>query len=314
MVAQKIAIIGFGSQGRAWAQRLRHGRSKVVVGLRRNSRARAVARKRGFEVASPAQAVKGCSVVALLVPDQSGRSVFTQLEKHLPPGCLVVFAAGYPMVFPLPLESDHDVVLVAPHGPGRDLEAGLAMSGFVAVGQDGSGRAMRRARAVARALGLRPLFETTPRQEALGDLFGEQALLCGGLVGLTAEVARVMVRGGIPPSHAWLETVGQLQRLSGLLAERGIDGFWREISDCAASGAAAASPRLFGPDFARALAAVWDDIESGRFARRFEARGRPRAYPARWQVVADLERARAGSVAPKKKGGRSGHPSKRRRD
>ena len=309
MAAQKIALIGFGSQGRAWARRLSKARVELVVGLRAGSKSRNQARKLGYKVETPERAAHGSSVVALLVPDHAGRKVFTRLERHLRPDCLVVFAAGYPLVFPTPLRSAMDVVLVAPHGPGSDLEAGEKMSAFVAVANDRSGRAGKRARTLALSLGLGPLYDTSPRQEALGDLFGEQALLCGGLLGLTAQVSRRMIKGGVPPAHAWLETVGQLERLAGLLARGGVETFWREISDCAAAGSKAATPVLFGPGFERALDRVWKDIESGRFARRFERQGRPGAMPQLWRVLAGLEEARR---APTKKGGRTGRPVKKR--
>jgi len=308
MTGQKTAIIGFGSQGRAWARRLSRSRFRLVVGLRPGSKSRREARKLGYEVDTPEQAVKGSAVVALLVPDQAGRKVFMNLKRHMQPDCLVVFAAGYPLVFPTPLKAEQDVVLVAPHGPGSDLEAGGRMSAFLAVARDQTGRAGSRARTLARRLGLSPLYDTTPRLEALGDLFGEQALLCGGLLGLTAQVSRIMIRGGVPPAHAWLETVGQLERLTGLLARGGVEKFWREISDCAAAGSAAATPKLFGPAFERALKGLWKDIESGRFSRGFERSGRPRATPPLWRVLAEMESARRPKT---KKGGRAGRPVKK---
>lgn len=329
---RKVAVIGFGSQGKAQAIRLRKSGVQVMVGLRSRSRSRAIARRLGFSVAEPRLAVRDCDMVALLVPDRAAREVLGRLGPHLDLKCGVIFAAGYPLVFPKPLRADFDLLLVAPHGPGRDLETGRPMSGFVAVGHDATGKAMSRARWYARAIGLKPLFGTTPRTEALGDLFGEQALLCGGLVGLTSAVAGVMVRKGIPASHAWFETVSQLEQLSRLLAERGIRGFWDEISDCAAAGSALASPRLYGLQFARALEVVWGDIESGRFARTFQKHGRPKAYPAAWKILEQLEKARrtgrdSGTPAAgrrsrptrraankpahptgKRKGGRLGHP------
>ena len=140
------------------------------------------------------------------------------------------------------------------------------MSGFVGVYQDHSGKALQRARLYARAVGLSPLYETTPTSEALGDLFGEQALLCGGLVGLASAVAKIMVKRGISPVHAYYETVAQLEQLSRLLAESGVEGFWNEISDCAAAGAVAATPKLFDRRFMKALERVWDDIDQGQFA------------------------------------------------
>lgn len=304
-MTSKVAIIGFGSQGRAQAVRLRGAGAKVKVGLRAGSRSRSDALRMGFAVTTPGRAVEGCDVVALLVPDRVGRAVLDSLSHQLDPDCAVVFAAGYPLVFPSAPKAGCDLVMVAPHGPGRDLEAGRRMSGFVAVGRDSSGKALAKARRYAKALGLDPLYETTPRSEALGDLFGEQTLLCGGLLGLVAAVTGLMVRKGLPPAHAYFETVSQLEQLSRLLAERGVKGFWQEISDCAAAGAAKAAPQLFGPEFERALEKVWNDVESGRFARTFQKQGRPRTYPAKWKILERLEQ----SVPPKKKGGRAGHPS-----
>lgn len=309
MMIRNVAVIGFGSQGRAQAVRLRKSGVGVTVGLRVGSRSRNLARRMGFQVAVPNRAVVDCDAVALLVPDRVARLVLMELEPHLTPGCAVVFAAGYPMVFPDELSMARDLVLVAPHGSGRELQAGRRMSGFVGVVYNATGRALTRARLYAHSIGLKPLYVTTPRLEALGDLFGEQALLCGGFLGLASAVASVMVRKGIPESHAYFETVGQMEQLSRLLAERGVKGFWEEISDCAASGAAQASPRLFGPGFAQALEKLWGDIESGRFARRFQERGRPAAYPREWKI---LERLEGAGRVPKGPLGEAGRKRKER--
>jgi ketol-acid reductoisomerase len=305
-----VAVVGFGSQGRAQAIRLRDAGVAVTVGLPSRSRSRAVARREGFAATTPARAVTGCSTVALLAPDRVAGRVLGDLAGSLESGCLVVFAAGYPLHFPQALPpADCDIVLVAPHGPGSRLVAGDPMSGFVGVHQDVSGRALRRARAYARAIGLAPLYESTIRQEALGDLFGEQALLCGGLLGLTAAVAQEMIRRGIPPANAFYETTAQLESLSALLAERGVHGFWEEISDCAAAGSARAAPRLFGRQFSGALRAVWDDIESGRFARAFQRQGRPKTLPAEWRVLDEV----AAATRARAPGQKSQSPTKRRR-
>ena len=296
-----VTVVGFGSQGRAQAVRLRAAGVAVTVGLPPRSRSRAVARGDGFAVTTPARAVAGCSTVALLAPDRVAGRVLGDLAGSLEAGCLVVFAAGYPLHFPqAPTPPDCDIVLVAPHGPGSRLAGGVPMSGFVGVHQDVSGQAMQRARAYARAIGLAPLYESTIRQEALGDLFGEQALLCGGLLGLTAAVAEEMIRRGIPPANAFYETTAQLESLAALLAERGVHGFWEEISDCAAAGSARAAPCLFGRQFSDALRAVWDDVESGRFARAFQRQGRPKTLPAKWRVL-DKAAAAAREVSSGRK-------------
>lgn len=288
----RIAVIGFGSQGRAHAIRLRDAGKDVCVGLRTGSRSRPRVRRLGFEIATPRRAVAQCDAVAIMVPDRLGAAVLEEVCPFIDAGALVVFAAGYPLVFPKQKKfTDLDVVLVAPHGPGIDLEAGVAMSGFVGTSQDSTGRAQLRARAYARAIGLNPLIETTPRQEALGDLFGEQTLLCGGLAGLTSAVVSTMIRRGVKPEHAYFETVAQLRQLADLLARGGLERFWNEISDCAAAGSAHASPRLFNREFKKRLDEVFEHIESGRFARRFQKTGRPKRWPADWNVLVKLERA-----------------------
>jgi ketol-acid reductoisomerase len=301
--SNRVAVVGFGSQGKAHAVRLAAGGCDVCVGLRSHSHSRSEAKRRGLTVSTPARAVAGRDTVAMLVPDQVATKLLAELSPHLQPGSLIVFAAGYPLVFTgAGLPEGHDVVLVAPHGPGKDLERGEAVSGFIGVHIDVTGRALARARAYAQAIGLKPLYETTPKHEAMGDLFGEQALLCGGLIGLTAAVARVMVSRGVPAENAYFETVAQLPQLAALLVDAGLEGFWREISDCAAAGSAQAAPRLFGRRFESELRALWDQIESGRFARHLQRQGRPATLPASWQVLPEIERA------AKKRGGRKGPP------
>jgi ketol-acid reductoisomerase len=297
----RAAVIGFGSQGRAHSIRLSESGVDVCVGLRSGSRRRSQTRKLGLKTTTPRRAVSGCDVVAILVPDQFGAETLADLAPHIDEGTLIVFAAGYPLVFgSVSVPPSLDITMVAPHGPGIELEAGTRMSGFVGIHQDDTGHALSRARAYARAIGLSPLVETTPMQEAHGDLFGEQTLLCGGLVGLTAAVMRTMINRGISPRNAHFETVAQLRQLADLLDTGGLDGFWREISDCAAAGSAGAAPQLFDADFESKLSNIFDDIESGRFARRFQKRGKPARWPARWDVL--LKAARAAETGQKKGG------------
>jgi len=243
-------------------------------------------------VTTPAKAVSTVDVVAMMVPDQVAATLLAELGPTLSRGALTVFAAGYPLHFPSGKLPEHvDVVLVAPHGPGDELAAGRPVSGFVGVHQDVSGTALKRARAYARAIGLSPLFETTPKLETLGDLFGEQALLCGGLLGLVSKVAGTMMARGIPAENAYFETVAQLEQLARLLREQGVDGFWNAISDCAAAGSAQAAPRMFDRHFDQALDEIWQAIESGTFARRFAKHGRPTSLPSQFLVLRKLERA-----------------------
>lgn len=290
---RSVAIIGFGSQGRAHAERLKAGGYTVRIGLPPKSRTRRFAQSLGYEVGTPAEVAVTASTVALLVPDQHGSRVAAELAPKLRAGSLLVFAAGFPLTFPNDaLPERCDIVLVAPHGPGSDLLAGRPVSGFVGVHRDTTGRALQRARTYAKAIGLRPVYPSRPEDEALGDVFGEQTLLCGGLLALTAAVAEVMLERGLAPQNVYFETVAQLDRLSALLKEGGVDRFWNEISDCAAAGAARSGPRIADGHLKRKLRGIWDEIAAGRFARRFYRDGRPAEMPAEWRVLARLERAR----------------------
>jgi ketol-acid reductoisomerase len=295
----RVAVIGFGSQGRAHAIRLRKAGWSVVIGLPSRSASRKIATSLKFKVTTPPKAVSDVDVVAMMVPDRLAARLLADLKSAVSAGALTVFAAGYPLHFTSAKLPGHvDVVLVAPHGPGAQLEAGRPVSGFVGVHQDVSGKALKRARAYARAIGLGPLLETTPKLEALGDLFGEQTLLCGGLLGLVSKVAGTMVARGVPAQNAYFETVAQLEQLARLLRERGVDGFWNAISDCAAAGSAQAAPRMFDRHFDLALDEIWQAIESGTFARRFQKHGRPSSLPSQFGILRKLERA--GKITKKR--------------
>lgn len=287
-----VAVIGFGSQGSAQAGRLRQAGVDVRVGLPTGSKSRRRANAAGFKVTTPRQAVSGADAVALLVPDQRASSLLAELGPKLESDVLVVLAAGFPIAFPKRrLPSHCDIVLVAPHGPGRDLAARRPVSGFVGVHRDYTGSAWQRARAYARAIGLKPLYESTPVDEAMGDIFGEQALLCGGLLSLTAAVAEVMIKRGLSRQNAYFETVSQLDRLASLLKEGGVDRFWAEISDCAAAGARDAADRIIDSHTRRNLGRLYDRIESGAFARAFYRSGRPARMPSSWRVLKEMETA-----------------------
>jgi ketol-acid reductoisomerase len=288
----RVAVIGFGSQGRAHAVRLRKAGWSVVIGLPSRSASRKVATALKFKVTTPTKAVSDADVVAMMTPDQVSAALLSDLGPVLSHGALTVFAACYPLHFPSAKLPRHvDVVLVAPHGPGNELESGRPVSGFVGVHQDVTGKALRRARSYARDIGLGRLFETTPELETLGDLFGEQTLLCGGLLGLVSKVAGTMMARGVPAENAYFETIGQLEGLARLLRERGVDGFWNAISDCAAAGSAQAAPRMFDRHFDQALDEIWQAIESGKFARKFGRHGRPTSLPSQFSVLRKLERA-----------------------
>jgi ketol-acid reductoisomerase len=287
-----VAVIGYGSQGSAQAHRLIEAGFSVQVGLLPGSKSRRRAKAADVPVTTPGRAVRGADTVVMLVPDQYANPLLADLAAEIEVGALVVFAAGFPLTFPRrPLPERCDIVLVSPHGPGSDLAASRQVSGFVGVHQDFTGKAWRRAHAYARAIGLKPVYESSAHDEAMGDLFGEQALLCGGLLTLTAAVAEIMVQRGLSKQNAYFETVAQLDRLTALLKDCGVEGFWNEISDCAAAGARDAADKIIDRRARQNLNRLYDEIASGVFAKKFYRSGRPARLPASWRVLMDLEAA-----------------------
>ena len=224
-----IAILGFGSQGKAQAHNLRDSGLKTIVGLPPRSESRLKAQKAGFRVYLVSEAVKRGDLVCFLFPDHLHQEVFeSQIKPDLRPGQALIFAAGFSVNFKLVKPPKFvDLILVAPHSPGssmRDLFVkGKGVPAFLGVAQNYSGRAKRIGLAYAKAIGCTKAFvmETTFEREALGDLFGEQAVLCGGLSELVLAGFETLVKKGLPPENAYLETLHQLDLLSNLLKEKG---------------------------------------------------------------------------------------------
>lgn len=283
---KSIGIIGYGSQGRAQALNLRDAGFHPIIGLPAQSRSRTVARRDRMRVCSVDELLAVSDVVFLLAPDHlHGRILDRRRTVLLRAGQCFVFAHASSVHFGLvTLPRFVDVILIAPMGPGarlRELRGrpdGVAC--FFAIRQNPSGRVRALGLALAKAIGCIPAgaIDTTFAEEATGDLFGEQAVLCGGLSALLQAGVDTLVRHGARPSHAYLECVHQIDLIVDLIKRDGLRGMFKQISPTAAYGAAVAGPRIISPAVKRTMDTIYRDISSGRFMKRWiHASQRPTA-------------------------------------
>ena len=276
LAERTIAVLGFGNQGEAHALNLRDAGSEVVVGARSGGAAEARARALGFPTLDLAGAASRAAVVAVLLPDEVVPGLWPGLAPALAPGTALVFAHGYNLLYStLELPEGGDVVLVSPTAPGRVLrslrERGETLPGYLAVHVDAGGSAWALAAGYAERLGCAPVWRTTVREETEVDLFGEQAVLCGGLNGLLTAAFETLVEAGYAPEMAYLECVHQLRYLAELLHERGMAGARRSISATALYGDLTRGPRIVDEGTRRELRRVLEEIRSGAFAREWAA-------------------------------------------
>ena len=272
-----IAVIGYGKQGRAQALNLRDSGLRVIIGLPEKSRRIRQAHKDDFEVYSTEKAVRSGDLVSILAPDHLHRKIYRQqIEPNLSPGKTLLFACGFSIHFKLILPPDFvDVIMVAPHAPGEVMRnlflEGKGVPCFFAVKQDYSGNAKKKALAYAKAIGSTKAgaFETTFEHEAIGDLFGEQAVLCGGLSELLRAGFEVLVEGGLPPENAYLECVHQLDYIVNTIKSHGIAGMFDRISKTAEFGSYLSGRRVITPQVKRQMQEILKEIEEGTFVRRW---------------------------------------------
>ena len=279
IAAKKVAVIGYGSQGHAHSLNLRDSGVDVTVGLREGSASRAKAEEQGLKVATVADAVRGADVVVILAPDQVQRHVYRdEIAPHLQPGAALVFGHGFNIRFGyIRPEAGHDIFMVAPKGPGhivrREYEAGRGVPVIVAVEQDASGQAWDLAKSYAKAIGgLRAGgIRTTFTEETETDLFGEQAVLCGGASQLVQYGFEVLTEAGYQPEVAYFEVLHELKLIVDLMVEGGIAKQRWSVSDTAEYGDYVSGPRVISPVVKENMQAVLADIRSGAFAERFIA-------------------------------------------
>jgi ketol-acid reductoisomerase len=276
LAERTIAVLGFGNQGEAHALNLRDAGLEVVVGARAGGGAEARSLALGFPTLDLPGAASRAAVAVLLLPDEALPAVWPAVAPALAPNAALVFAHGYNLVYStLGFPERGDVVLVSPTAPGRVLRAmrerGETLPGYLAVHLDRSGAAWDLAAEYAERLGCAPVWRTTVREETEVDLFGEQAVLCGGLHGLLTAAFETLVERGYAPEMAYLECIHQLQYLAELLHERGLAGVRRSISATALFGDFSRGPRVVSEATRSELRAMLDEIRDGAFAREWAA-------------------------------------------
>jgi len=281
----RIAILGYGSQGRAHALNLKDSGFDVVVGVRKGGRSWSKARREGLKVAEPVAAVEGADLVALLIPDTSQKELYRSIVKHIKRGATLLFAHGFNVHFrQIKPRSDLDVVLIAPKGPGdlvrRQYMQGRGVPCLLAVAQDASGKAHPRALAYAHGIGgtRGGVLETTFAEETETDLFGEQAVLCGGATELVVKGFETLVEAGYQPEVAYYECLHELKLIVDLLHEGGLAKMHQFISETAKYGDLTRGPRIVNDRVKNEMRKVLKEVQSGKFARQWvreNAQGKP---------------------------------------
>jgi len=269
-----IAIVGYGSQGRAHALNLKDSGYNVVVGARRGGASWKKAQKDGLKVAEPAKAVVGAKLVALTTPDTTQPAVYAEIEKTLEKGATLLFAHGFNIHFKqIKPRKDLDVVLIAPKGPGdlvrRQYQQGRGVPCLIAVHQNASKKAKAKALAYAHGIGgtRGGVLETTFEEETVTDLFGEQAVLCGGATELVVKGYETLVEAGYQPEAAYFECLHELKLIVDLLHEGGITKMHEFISETAKWGDLISGPRVVNKGTKAEMKKILGDIQSGKFAR-----------------------------------------------
>lgn len=270
-----VAVLGYGSQGHAHALNLKDSGVNVVVGLREDSPTRAKAGEHGLEVLTVAEAVKAADVVMMLLPDEKQKEVYdTQVEPNLRDGQALAFAHGFNIHFKQITPPDFvDVFMIAPKGPGhlvrRVFEEGQGVPALVAVEQDYTGKAKDVALAYARGLGaLRAgVIETTFKEETETDLFGEQAVLCGGITELIKAGFDTLVDAGYQKEIAYFECLHEMKLIVDLIYEGGFENMRYSVSDTAEYGDYYSGPKVVDKRVRESMQEVLANVQNGSFAR-----------------------------------------------
>ena len=277
LAGKRIAVLGYGSQGRAHALNLKDSGYDVTVGLRKDSRSWKAAEADGVSVAGLHEACSGAELVAMLLPDQHQASVYAEVvEPNLDPGAALLFAHGFNVHFgQIRAPEENDVVMIAPKAPGplvrRTFEGGSGTPGLLAIHQDATGKAFDRALSYAKGIGCTRagVIETTFAEETETDLFGEQAVLCGGTSRLIQAGFETLVEAGYQPEIAYFECLHELKLIVDLLYEGGFTKMRDAISDTAEFGDLTRGKRVVNEDTEKEMRRILDEIQSGQFAREW---------------------------------------------
>jgi len=299
LLSGKVAVVGYGSQGHAHALNLRDSGVEVEVGLRQGSPSRAAAEDAGLGVATVADAVRDAQIVSLLVPDQVQPRVYEQeVAPNLASGAALLFAHGFNVHYGrIQPPAGHDVIMVAPKGPGhivrRLFEEGFGTPALVAVAQDASGQAFELALAYGAAIGAARagMIETSFPEETETDLFGEQAVLCGGVTELIRAGFETLVEAGYRPEIAYYECLHELKLIVDLIWEGGLSGMRHSVSDTAEYGDLTRGPRVIDEHVRGRMQEILSDVRSGAFAKEWIAEmeaGEPRLAELRQQAASQV--------------------------
>jgi len=277
LMDKTVAIIGFGSQGHAHALNLKDSGVNVIVGLYAGSKSTAKAEAAGLTVKSVAEAAKAADLIMILLPDEVQKTVYKQeIEPHLNPGKVLAFAHGFNIHFgQIVPPAGVDVVMIAPKGPGhlvrRTYEQGEGVPCLFAVFQDETGQGRDRAMAYAKGIGgtRAGILETSFREETETDLFGEQAVLCGGLTALIKTGFETLVEAGYQPELAYFECLHEVKLIVDLVVEGGLANMRDSISNTAEYGDYTRGSRVVNEETRTEMRKILSEIQSGEFAREF---------------------------------------------
>lgn len=272
-----IAVIGYGSQGHAHALNLKDSGLKVIIGLRASSKFVAPAKEAGFEVLSPADAAQKADFIMVLVPDEFAADVYkNDIEPGLTAGKVLAFAHGFNIHFGyIQPPQDIDVVMIAPKGPGHLVRSvyteGAGVPALIAVYQNASGKARHIALAYAKGVGgtRAGVIETTYKEETETDLFGEQAVLCGGVSALIQAGFETLVEAGYQPEMAYFECCHEMKLIVDLIYNHGLAGMRYSVSNTAEYGDYTVGPKIITADTKKAMKEVLNRIQNGAFAKEF---------------------------------------------
>ena len=272
-----IAVIGYGSQGHAHALNAKESGCNVIIGLYEGSKSWDKAVKQGFEVYTAAEAAKKADVIMILINDEKQAAMYKKdIEPNLEAGNMLMFAHGFAIHFgQIVPPADVDVTMIAPKGPGHtvrsEYQAGKGVPCLVAVHQDATGKALDKALAYAQAIGgaRAGVLETNFRTETETDLFGEQAVLCGGVCALMQAGYETLVEAGYDPRNAYFECIHEMKLIVDLIYQSGFEGMRYSISNTAEYGDYITGPKIITEDTKKAMKKVLADIQDGTFAKDF---------------------------------------------
>ena len=302
-----IAVIGYGSQGHAHALNAKESGCNVIIGLYEGSKSWDKAVKQGFEVYTAAEAAKKADVIMILINDEKQAAMYNKdIEPNLEPGNMLMFAHGFAIHFgQIVPPADVDVTMIAPKGPGHtvrsEYQAGKGVPCLVAVHQDATGKALDKALAYAQAIGgaRAGVLETNFRTETETDLFGEQAVLCGGVCALMQAGYETLVEAGYDPRNAYFECIHEMKLIVDLIYQSGFEGMRYSISNTAEYGDYITGPKIITEDTKKAMKKVLADIQDGTFAKDFLLDMSPAGGQAHFRAMRKLAAEHPSEVVGK---------------